>query len=57
MTWSYHDSFCDRQYALPEQPEEFPSMPVKTVIQQLPQPSPDLSFEKFNFSKGDDGDE
>lgn len=57
VTWSYNDSFCEGQYALTEQPEEFPSMPVKTVIQQLPQPSPDLSFEKFNFSKGDDRDE
>ena len=32
-------------------------MPVKTVIQQLPEPSRDLSFEKFNFSKEDVWDE
>lgn len=57
VTWSYRDSFCADQYALPEQPEEFPSMPVKTVIRQLPEPAPDLSFEKFNFSKEDDWDE
>ena len=57
VTWSYHDSLCDGQFALPVQPEEFPSMPVKTVIHQLPQPPSDLSFEKFNFSKGDDEDE
>lgn len=57
VTWSYRDSFCANQYAFPEQPEEFPSMPVKTVIRQLPQPSSDRSFEKFNFSKEDDGDE
>ena len=32
VTWAYQDSFCANQYAFPEQPEEFPSMPVKTVI-------------------------
>lgn len=32
-------------------------MPVKTVIKQLPSPPPDLSFEKFNFSKEDDWDD
>ena len=57
VTWSYHDSFCADQYAFREQPEEFPSMPVKTVIKQLPQPPADLSFEKFNFTKEDDGDD
>lgn len=56
VTWARQDSFCENQYGLPEQPEEFPSMPVKTVIQQLPAPAPDISFEKFNFSKGDDWD-
>ena len=57
VTWSRYDSFCKEQYALPEQPEEYPSMPVKTVIKQLPGPPPDLSFEKFNFSKEDDWDD
>lgn len=57
VTWSRYDSFCKDQYALPEQPEEYPSMPVKTVIKQLPSPPPDLSFEKFNFSKEDDWDD
>lgn len=57
VTWSHRDSFCDNQYALPGQPEEYPTMPVKTVIKQLPSPSYDLSFEKFNFSKEDDWDE
>lgn len=57
VTWNYRDSFCADQYALPEQPEEFPTMPVKTLIEQRQQPSIDLSFEKFNFSKeGDDDD-
>jgi len=57
VTWSRQDSFCIDQFALPEQPEEFPTMPVKTVIKQLPEPSPDLSFEKFNFSKDGDWNE
>ncbi len=57
VTWAYQDSFCANQYAFPEQPEEFPSMPVKTVIRQLPQTSTDLSFEKFNFTKEDDEDD
>jgi len=57
VTWARRHSFCDNQYAMPEQPEEFPSMPVKTVIKQLPGPTPDLSFEKFNFSKGNDWDD
>ena len=57
VTWSRHDSFCEDQYALPEQPEEFPTMPVNTVIKQLPGASVDISFEKFNFSKGDDWDD
>lgn len=56
VTWSRYDSFCPNQFALPEQPEEFPSMPVNTVIRQLPQPAADLSFEKFNFTK-EDGDD
>lgn len=51
VTWSHYDSFCPNQFAFPEQPEEFPSMPVKTVIRQLPQPPADLSFEKFNFTR------
>lgn len=57
VTWSHYDSFCPNQFAFPEQPEEFPSMPVKTVIRQLPQPPADLSFEKFNFTKEDDEDD
>jgi hypothetical protein len=51
VTWSKRDRFCTDQYALPEQPEEFPSMPVKVEIVQLPEPEPVLSFEKFNFDK------
>lgn len=57
VTWSRHDSFCEDQHALPEQPEECPTMPVNTVIKQLPGAPVDISFEKFNFSKGDDWDD
>ena len=52
VTRAYQGSSCANQYAFPEQPEEFPSLPVKAVIRQLPQPSTDLSFEKFNFHQG-----
>ena len=57
VTWARRDSFCENQYVLPEQPEEIPTMPVKTVIKQLPEPTRDLSFEEFNFSKEDGWDE
>ena len=51
VTWSKRDRFCKDQYTAMEQPEEFPSMPVKTEITRLPEPEPSLSFEKFNFDK------
>ena len=51
VTWSKRDRFCKDQYAALEQPEEFPTMPVKTEIVQLPEPEPSLSFEKFNFDR------
>lgn len=57
VTWSKRDRFCAEQYALLEQPEEFPSVPIKTEITQLPEPQPCLSFEKFNFDKEVDWDE
>ena len=53
VTWSRRDSFCDGQYAEPAQPEEFPTAPVRTQILQLPKPSSDLSFAKFDFDKED----
>ena len=49
VTWSKRDRFCTDQYALPEQPEEFPSMPVKVEIIQLPEPEPMLSFDGAPF--------
>ena len=51
VTWSKRDRFCKDQYAALEQPEEFPTMPVKAEIVRLPEPEPSLSFEKFNFDK------
>ena len=35
------------------QPERFPTAPVQTQILQLPRPSQDLSFAKFDFDKED----
>lgn len=51
VTWSKRDCFCEDQYALFGQPEEYPSMPVKNKIVMLQEPTPSLSFEKFNFDK------
>ena len=50
VTWSRRDSFCEGQYEVPAQPEEFPTAPVKTQIRQLPKPMP-LSFAKFDFDE------
>ena len=51
VTWSRRDRFCAEQYATLEQPEEFPTMPVKTAITRLPEPETSLSFDKFNFDR------
>lgn len=50
VTWSRKDSFCRDQYAV-IQPEEHPSVPVRTTVQQLEEPDPSSAFEKFNFAK------
>lgn len=52
---SKRDRYCADQYA--PQPEEFPTMPVRTEISRLPEPEPSLSFEKFNFDKEVNWDE
>ena len=57
VTWSKRDRFCADQYASPNQPEEFPTAPVKTAITKLPELETSLSFEKFNFDKEEDWDE
>lgn len=53
VTWSRRDSFCEGQYASLPQPEEFPTMPIKTQIRKLPKPSDNLSFAKFDFDEED----
>lgn len=54
VTWSRKDSFCADQYAKIEQPEEFPTMPVKATIRQLVDSITDDYFDQFDFSEGDD---
>jgi hypothetical protein len=56
VTWSRKDSFCKDQYAV-DQPEEYPSVPVKTTVKQLEEPEPSSAFEKFNFAKAVSWDE
>ena len=51
VTWSKKDSFCQDQY-VDIQPEEKPTMQVKTVIHQVNKPERDPGFSKFDFSKG-----
>ena len=56
VTWSRDDSFCKDQY-LDKQPEELPSMPVKSVIQRTEPPKRLTGFAKFNFDLEDDGND
>ena len=51
MTWSKKDSFCQDQY-VSAQPEEFPSVPVKSKIMQIEEKTPASDFSKFNFEEG-----
>lgn len=51
MTWSRKDSFCKDQY-VSIQPEEFPSVPVKTKILQIEEKEQDSGFSKFDFWEG-----
>ena len=51
VTWLRKDSFCRDQYAV-EQPEEFPSMPVRSTILQVEDHHPDPAFSKFDFEEG-----
>ena len=54
VTWSRSDSYCKDQYARPDQPEEFPTADVKTLIEQISQTHEDDYFDQFDFSGGDD---
>ena len=49
VTWSRKDSFCHDQYVKPEQPEEFPTAPVKSIVQQALEDDTADGFNKFNF--------
>ena len=53
VTWSRKDSFFEGQYEEQAKPGEFPTAPVRTQIRQLPKPSMDLFFAKFNFDEED----
>lgn len=53
VTWSHRDSFCEGQYKEFQEPEEFPTAPVRTQILQRPKRSDDLSFAKFDFDEED----
>ena len=50
VTWSRRDSFCRDQY-VSEQPEELPSVTVKTHIHQLEEPDVNPGFARFNFEE------
>jgi len=49
VSWSRRDSFCLDQYANMEQPEEFPTAPVKAIVQQALEDDTADGFNKFNF--------
>lgn len=51
VTWQKRDTMCQDQYR-EEQPEEQPTMPVKTRIQQLDPPEYDAGYARFNFGGG-----
>ena len=51
VTWSRQDHLCRDQYVT-AQPEEYPSMPVKSQIFQIAPPVPDSGFARFNFGEG-----
>lgn len=56
VTWSKYDSFCRDQY-LDEQPEEHPTMPVKTIIRQRTEDIPADAFRKFAFEQREGNDD
>ena len=51
VTWSHRAQYCRDQYALP-QPEEYPSVPVRSKIFEIGDREPDSAFSKFNFEEG-----
>lgn len=51
VTWSRKDRFCRDQY-VSVQPEEHPTMPVRSRIYEIVEKEPDSGFAKFNFEEG-----
>lgn len=49
VTWSRRDSYCKDQFK--EQPEEFPTMPVKVHLHQDSVPEHSSAFDRFNFDR------
>lgn len=49
VTWSRRDSYCQDQFK--EQPEEFPTMPVKVHMHQESGYGHSSAFDRFNFDK------
>ena len=54
VTWSKKDSCCEGQFESLPVPEEFPTAPVKTVIQQLEELPESNNFDRFDFSGDND---
>lgn len=54
VTWNPRDSYCENQFPSLPQPEEFPTSPVKVMMQQL-KPAAEtetgIGFDKFNFGE------
>lgn len=50
ITWSRRDSACQDQYLM-QQPEEQPTMPVRSHIRQLEPPACDSGFSRFRFGE------
>ena len=50
VTWSRRDQFCKDQYVA-SQPEELPTMPVKSRVLELEAHVSDPGFEAFNFGE------
>lgn len=55
VTWSRRDSFCKDQY-VKEQPEEFPTAKVVSIMKKTSPADHSTGFEKFNFVKAGDLD-
>ncbi len=51
VTWGRRDSFCRDQY-ISAQPEEFPTVPVRSRMLQIEEKAPDQGFSKFDFGEG-----